>query len=211
MKFSDFDFSSESYGRICILAHGRKVHFPVGTETKMKEIYKDLSVEKTEKSEDGEWLYIYLTQPKQARNDKPADSKFPCLRAHLSLRSAHLSAARCSQIHRKFSRRRVQGSLYRANIQERRRKNLKQYADIARIFSKVYTNICRYKPYRFDPTQAIALSHKVPCVFVERKNIADIAHSSISYLKSHNLPHLQKNTAVKAVFFYLLSSAFSHF
>lgn len=60
MKFSDFDFSSESYGRICILAHGRKVHFPVGTETKMKEIYKDLSVEKTEKSEDGEWLYIYL-------------------------------------------------------------------------------------------------------------------------------------------------------
>lgn len=62
MKFSDFDFKSQSYGRICILALGRKVHFPQGTEDKMKEIYGNLFVEKLEKSEDGEWLYIYLKE-----------------------------------------------------------------------------------------------------------------------------------------------------
>lgn len=62
MRFSEFDFSAQSYGRICILALGRKVHFPVGTEEKMKEIYGLLYVEKLEHSEDGEWLYIYLTE-----------------------------------------------------------------------------------------------------------------------------------------------------
>lgn len=62
MKFSDFDFNSESYGRICIFALGRRVHFPPDTEKKMKEIYGELSVDRLEKSDDGEWLYIYLKE-----------------------------------------------------------------------------------------------------------------------------------------------------
>ena len=62
MRFSDFDFTSQSYGRICIFALGRRVHFPHGTEEKMKEIYGYLFIENLEKSDDGEWLYIYLTE-----------------------------------------------------------------------------------------------------------------------------------------------------
>ena len=62
MKFADFDFTSESYGRICILALGRKMHFPVGTEEKMKELYGYLYIDKLEKNENGEWLYIYLKE-----------------------------------------------------------------------------------------------------------------------------------------------------
>lgn len=62
MRFSDFDFNSESYGRICILALGRKVHFPPNTEEKMKEIYGNLYLDRLEKTDDGEWLYIYLKE-----------------------------------------------------------------------------------------------------------------------------------------------------
>ena len=60
MLFSDFNFKDYSYSRVCVFALGRRVHFPEGTEDKIKQIYVGFTVEKVEQSEDKAWLYIYL-------------------------------------------------------------------------------------------------------------------------------------------------------